>query len=63
MSANNYKDHKFAKYGSMASECKKCGVAFALANDHQGWVGVACTNYTPLEVRDLGRAYVAFFPY
>ncbi len=60
---NNYRNHNFAKYGSMASECRDCGVAFALATDHKGWKGVPCENRTPLEGRDLDRAYVAFFPW
>ena len=58
-------NHKFDRYGSLASECKRCRIEFALAHDHQGWVGKPCkpTAYSVSEKTAIVAAYNEHFPY
>jgi hypothetical protein len=37
-----YRDHEFEEDGSLASECERCGLAFALATSHGNWSGKLC---------------------
>ena len=54
--------HQFTKYGSLASECERCGLEFAFTKDHRGWEGHACQQqpYSPGEKQQITNDYLAW---
>lgn len=57
--------HKFEELGSLASECLNCGIQYALAKDHRGWVGRPCApvRYSGRELQDITNEYCKMFPF
>jgi hypothetical protein len=52
--------HRNRVYGSMATPCSRCGLAFALQVSHIGWEGQPCraVPYSISEHIALDKAYV-----
>ena len=57
--------HIFNKYGSLADQCQRCGVAMSYTVTHHGWTGVVCqsTAYSPSDQHSIELAYVQHFPW
>lgn len=55
-------DHKFKKYGSLASPCLRCNLEFSFAKDHRSWVGLPCKlgGYSPGEKQEIVNQYLAW---
>jgi phage FluMu gp28-like protein len=60
---HNSKKYNNKKYGSIATSCRRCGLAFAFqgADTRTAWTGLPCktTPYTSRELFAINREYVA----